>query len=71
MYDIYAYLELVREYCTMRKPFCVNGVGLLMYRTSSGHHAVLLYKVLMLLKIGLTIKYYIFRFTIIGSLLNM
>ena len=35
MYDIYAYLELVREYFTMRKPFCANGVGLLMYRTSS------------------------------------
>ena len=36
MYDIYAYLELVREYCTMRKPFCVNGIGLLLYQTSSG-----------------------------------
>ena len=35
MYNIYAYLELVREYCTMGKPFCVNGVCLLMYRTSS------------------------------------
>ena len=35
MYNIYAYLELVREYCTIRKPFCVNGVGLLMYRISS------------------------------------
>ena len=34
MYDIYAYLELVREYCTM----CVNGVGLLMYWTNSVMH---------------------------------
>ena len=35
MYDINAYLELVREYYTMGKLFCVNGVGLLLYRTSS------------------------------------
>ena len=41
MYDIYTYLELVREYCTMGKPFCVNGVGLLMYRTSSAGNWVM------------------------------